>query len=561
MSFNIEEITSKDFSVSAIPEDVLLWLCFDELQLKDLPKIRRTIQNSLKGQINSCQETMQSFLLSATEILANLVKHPVQAPSYIGVSIYTEVCGEYKMLVLNVSDNSESMLEFDEKCNASSSRVNETVLDDGNGRGLGIITTLMDNIRYETSLDSTDNLNHMIISKVLKFKPKAQPINKKSTVENSYLKKHTIFIVDDDPILRQLLKNILSDHYNTCVFSSGAEVLDAFDKTVPDLILSDLLMPVMDGAELRDALSEKEQGDITPFVFLSGHPEEAGKDYINRLGIDGFLNKSIKKEDLLLTLERIIRRSKQVNNNIRGHIDKSIIAALSPSIPEKIKDWSFALEYDIAETGGGDFVLHYETDEGIIVVLADVMGHGLPAKFFSYAYVGYLRSLIRLHFNDHLRPSSLLQILSKNVYEDSFLESCIFTCQVVHLAPDGTINISSAGHPWPIIAKNNNETNFLEISGPLPGMIPAMHYSNMTYKMEAGESLFLYTDGIIENIDKADDEKGKNILKQSINGCSSSSDIKEKTKCLWSNQVKNFEDNVQDDSTILAMQYTPRAPQ
>ena len=552
----------ENFSHSINPidnEEIILWLCFDNLSLKDLPQVRKSIQGSINDVLDVEREYSDHFMLAATEILSNLIQHGKRKQSYINIALYTENRENMKLLILDIGDNGEPIPEFNLKYKTSYDKVQNNIIhDDKNdsGRGMGIIGTIMDDLIYIESKDSPDGLNHIVMEKSL------FDINKDDSTDNEHVDTtdknlYKLFIIDDDRMLRKMLDSLLSKYYKTVVFASAVDALEAFEEEKPDLILSDLLMPEMNGAELREALSNKKNGDITPFIFLSGHPEEAEKDYVSKLGIDGFLNKSIDKNELLETIKRTIKRSQQLKNDIPEQIAKDITTALSPKAPPNTDKWRFAIKSAIAETGGGDLVMHYKTRDGIMVIFADVMGHGVSAKFFAYAYMGYLRSIIRMFMKDGIEPASLLNMLSKNIYEDDFLDECIFTCQAILLGNNGTIKIASAGHPWPIITHGKGDCKLIEISGTLPGMLANANYSQYSHEMDTNDKLILYTDGIIENISRRDPKKAQYLLSKNIRKYSNLKvSVQEMLDNIWEKQLTNFSKAFTDDTTMLAIEYT-----
>ena len=83
------------------------------------------------------------------------------------------------------------------------------------------------------------------------------------------------------------------------------------------------------------------------------------------------------------------------NHGLHLQQDKKATISFVISMPEKKGNWSFSIKFQIADAGGGDFVLSKDTNDGLITILSDVMGHDTEAKFFAYTYAGYLRSLFK----------------------------------------------------------------------------------------------------------------------------------------------------------------------
>jgi sigma-B regulation protein RsbU (phosphoserine phosphatase) len=154
----------------------------------------------------------------------------------------------------------------------------------------------------------------------------------------------------------------------------------------------------------------------------------------------------------------------------------------------------------MADAGGGDFTLHHETREGLMAVLADVMGHGTEAKFFAYAYAGYLRSLFRAtsEQSTDINTAVFLQHLSDAVTDDDFLDGTLLTCQSFHLCHTGDAGIASAGHPPPLLLRADGTCSVLPAEGPIPGMAGHAGYREYRLTLKAGDKILFATDGFFD---------------------------------------------------------------
>ncbi|MEM9365269.1 MAG: response regulator [Planctomycetota bacterium] len=115
-----------------------------------------------------------------------------------------------------------------------------------------------------------------------------------------------ILVVDDSRLSRRrFLSGPLKEAgYEVIEAADGQEGLDAFDEHTPDLVISDLLMPVMDGFEFIAALREK--GITQPVIVATADIQESSRKKVDELGCFGFLNKPYSKETLLETVENAI---------------------------------------------------------------------------------------------------------------------------------------------------------------------------------------------------------------------------------------------------------------
>ena len=122
-----------------------------------------------------------------------------------------------------------------------------------------------------------------------------------------------VLIVDDDPVMLRLASIIISKHFQVVTASSGEEALKIFETEKPDLVLSDLLMPEMDGYELHRILQEKNSESV-PIVFMTADEDEDSERRGFDIGVDDYIHKPFKADVLLRRIQNVLRNS----NKIRG---------------------------------------------------------------------------------------------------------------------------------------------------------------------------------------------------------------------------------------------------
>jgi len=117
-----------------------------------------------------------------------------------------------------------------------------------------------------------------------------------------------LLIVDDDPLVRKLLKVLLEDQgYRTLTASSGEEALEIVEHQPPDLILLDIMMPGMDGYEVARLLkSDKSLANI-PIIMLSALGEHSARISGLEAGAEDFLNKPVESAELWLRVRNLLR--------------------------------------------------------------------------------------------------------------------------------------------------------------------------------------------------------------------------------------------------------------
>lgn len=126
-----------------------------------------------------------------------------------------------------------------------------------------------------------------------------------------------ILIVDDDLTLRRILHNSLEQRgYQVISVGSGKDALARFSQDVPDIIVSDVSMPEMDGFEFCRQLRSQPSGKLIPFIFLSAKNELNDRVQGHTIGADNYLTKPFEMKELLANIEALIERSRRVHAEI-----------------------------------------------------------------------------------------------------------------------------------------------------------------------------------------------------------------------------------------------------
>ncbi|WP_417197831.1 response regulator [Bizionia sp.] len=129
---------------------------------------------------------------------------------------------------------------------------------------------------------------------------------KLSSHNNSTTKEH-ILIVEDNPQMATYLKELLEDIYNCDVAFNGEEALHLLKTKTYSLITSDIMMPKIDGFELREKINTTEKHKYTPFIFISAKTLEADKIKGFSLGIADYIVKPFNKNELIARIKNLLK--------------------------------------------------------------------------------------------------------------------------------------------------------------------------------------------------------------------------------------------------------------
>jgi len=122
-----------------------------------------------------------------------------------------------------------------------------------------------------------------------------------------------ILVAEDNELLRDVIYNILVlEGYEVFPTANGRQALDFFVSVKPDLIVSDIMMPVMDGFELLEEVRSIPQGVTMPFLFLTARTERRDVKKARALGVDDYLFKPFDAWELIEAVRTRLDRRRAV---------------------------------------------------------------------------------------------------------------------------------------------------------------------------------------------------------------------------------------------------------
>lgn len=117
----------------------------------------------------------------------------------------------------------------------------------------------------------------------------------------------TVMVVDDSITVRRATTKVLERYgYNIVLAKDGEDGLEKLQVVIPDIILSDIEMPRMDGFEFAKNVKNTEKYSHIPIVMITSRTAEKHKNYAYSLGVDGFLGKPYQEDELINTIKRLV---------------------------------------------------------------------------------------------------------------------------------------------------------------------------------------------------------------------------------------------------------------
>lgn len=240
---------------------------------------------------------------------------------------------------------------------------------------------------------------------------------------------------------------------------------------------------------------------------------------------------------------------------------RSVQQDLLPEGQLRIPDVQLAAECIPAWGVGGDFydvfpVSDGESGGGVGLVLGDVSGKGMPAALLMGVIHGAVRSSSWAESSwQHEDASARLNSLLCERTSGARFASMFWA--YYHPSSE-TLHYINAGHCPPLVVQTRQgrtQVRALEGGGPVLGLLPGVYYQQSTEALKAGDSLILYSDGVVEAANAAGEQFGEDRLRQVVEDCAAGDMNNLRDRILQA--VRSFTRTRQfdDDLTLLAVQF------
>jgi len=133
-----------------------------------------------------------------------------------------------------------------------------------------------------------------------------------------------LLLVEDEPDLSQYLCSVLAPAYEVIMAGNGLLGLELAQTRIPDIILSDVMMPDMDGFLMLEKLRQQRETSHIPVVFLTAMDRDFDRERGYELGVDSYLVKPISPKTLLRRIENLMLKQKTVYTEVLGRLSAQI---------------------------------------------------------------------------------------------------------------------------------------------------------------------------------------------------------------------------------------------
>jgi len=380
-----------------------------------------------------------------------------------------------------------------------------------------------------------------------------------------------ILSVDDEAPLELLMKQyfrrkIRNGEYEFYFAHNGLEALAIlYNNPDIEIILSDINMPEMDGLTLLAKVNEMRNPALR-VIMVSAYGDMKNIRQAMNNGAFDFATKPIDMDDLSVTIEKAIEQIRFVHESQKAHtqleslkkdlttardIQQYILPQVFPPFPEESDKMDVYASMEAAKDIGGDFYDFFRIDdERFAFVIADVCGKGIPAALF----MAVSRTMIRSKGSQCDNAGECLT--ESNRLLASYSVDCMFLTvfYAIYNTNTGFITYCNAGHNPPHLLRANGTIEELPMAdNMIVGAFDDIEYKEDTLQLEHGDTLVMFTDGVTEAMNGAEQEFGVERLDNILSGMAGkgSQQIVEAVKAGVSDFVDDAEQS--DDITMLVL--------
>jgi len=363
-----------------------------------------------------------------------------------------------------------------------------------------------------------------------------------------------LIIEDNQASLDVMQARLVSQGYEVITAKDGAEGLERARERLPDLILSDIMMPKIDGLEVCRRIRSDPSLPFIPIILVTAKGDTADVVAGLEAGGDEYLTKPVNHTSLVARVKSMLRikdlhdRMAEQAEQLRLQLEtaskvQTLFWAKEHQERSDLNIWSCS---EPASYVGGDlYDILSMSDNSILVYVADIAGKGVPAALLMAALSTMIRA--ELPFYDDM--AKLVQTVNGSMVQLSSEEGYFATLICGRYWPgSGRLQLLRAGHPFPLWIRQGRILDMPWLEGIPLGIKEDVIYETCDIFLEPGDSCLFYSDGVIE----AENEQGEMFGGEQLVRC-----IEKIQQGPWGQRVVDLVRSwrgsrpVSDDTTLL----------
>ena len=377
------------------------------------------------------------------------------------------------------------------------------------------------------------------------------------------LSESRVLIVDDVKSNVDILVQALRDEYKLSVALDGAAALRSVEKSPPDLVLLDIVMPDLDGYEVCRRLRSQESTRELPVMFLSSLEDVTNKTQGFEAGGNDYLTKPFEMLEVKARVRSLlkakayadaIREAMARDLRIAREIQMGILPADLSSATKGTGLGVHAVIEPAREVGGDLYEVLRGSDDRVVVALGDVSGKGIPAALFMAVAVTVLRTLAR----QIEEPDEILRRLNDELAEQNPRGMFVTLQCLVFDLKRRVVSCAGAGHHQLVVMSPGRPPRLAcPSSGRPAGLMPVNPIERETFPLEPGDTFVLFSDGVSEAMNQADEFYGDDRLLTVLSAANGSAPTEVVTRVMTDVRAFTAGAKQSDDITVLVAQYAP----
>lgn len=324
-----------------------------------------------------------------------------------------------------------------------------------------------------------------------------------------------VLVADDQPHVLDALQLLLkSQGYRTEAVNHPARVLEALKSGEFDVVLMDLnyTRDTTAGGEGLELVSQIRLIDENiPLVVMTAWSSVDLAVEAMRRGASDFVQKPWSNRQLLEKLETQVERCRSLRQAQRQRADelqdaRDIQNNLLPKSIPQVKDYEIAgMTQPVRYVGGDYFDVVRINETQTVLCIADVSGKGMPAALLMSSLQAALKPLIW----DTRSPRELCRRLNRILCEIAPVGKFVSFFYAVLDSKDNRLTYCNAGHNAPVLVRANGAASELNVAGAVLGQFPDWVYEQSDLQLRPGDTLMMFTDGLVEASNEDHDEFGE----------------------------------------------------
>lgn len=341
------------------------------------------------------------------------------------------------------------------------------------------------------------------------------------------LKRLTVLYAEDDDKIRKEVVHFLERRVGKLILAAnGQEALVAFTANKPDIVISDIMMPEMDGLELAGAIRERDSA--VPIIFTTAFNDIKYLHQAISLGVDGYTLKPIDLRQLLETItkcaesllrsrELAISKAQLEAYHQAAEEERHLVAALMERMmrPENLHDAQLHYWLKPTDVVSGDLIaVSRSRNDKLYFMLADSTGHGLPAALNLLPVNHIFYSMV----SKNLPLSLMVEEMNWAVKEQSPAERYVAALVACIDSHNRLVEIWNGGIPsaFFIDAQGEVQHSFDSVNLPLGILDRTFTAQTEVYQWNTTGQLVVYSDGFSEAENLAGEPFGLSRIKREL---------------------------------------------